>query len=266
MAAGELIGKPLKVDATTLNRRRGNFARICVEIDLGKPLIPVIDLNGCDQPVTYEGLHLICFSYGRSGHRKDTCPYTTTLASDRLPTATAEMTVGASLPIPPVPQVDLNCAAPPPFGPWMLPTRRNHWRPTGKTKNGGLTAESRNPPSGSRYDVLAAVEDGTSNGLVLEGVALPSGGGRTDIPPTMAPDRGGVALHRSPSLSLQQHTSSARRATRKHPTPPALGSVRLSHARGQDPGRDLGSMPTALPSLPPPASQSQLPPLASLHA
>ncbi|KAJ8767459.1 hypothetical protein K2173_017503 [Erythroxylum novogranatense] len=186
MAAWELIGKPLKVDATTLN--------------------------------------------SRSGHRKEACPYTTKLASDQLPTA--EVTVGASLPFPPVAQVDLHCADHPPFGPWMLPTRQNHRRPTGKAKKGGPTVDSRNPPSRSRYNVLAAMEGGLSADPVLDGVALPSGGGRTDIPPTMAPDMGGVALPRSSPLSLQPHTISNRRANRKHLTPPVLGSIRLSHVRG----------------------------------
>ncbi|CAN1124775.1 hypothetical protein LINPERHAP2_LOCUS2540 [Linum perenne] len=36
---GNKIGKTVRLDLTTLEGSRGNFARICVEVDLSKPLL-----------------------------------------------------------------------------------------------------------------------------------------------------------------------------------------------------------------------------------
>lgn len=73
-AMGNTLGRTVKVDATTLAAARGKYARVCVEIDLGKPLIPHIGIFGYQQKVEYEGLQLICFRYGKYGHRVGDCP------------------------------------------------------------------------------------------------------------------------------------------------------------------------------------------------
>ncbi|PKI66166.1 hypothetical protein CRG98_013419 [Punica granatum] len=52
----------------TLMVERGNFARICVEVDLTRPLRLEVEMDGCPYRVEYEGLQLICFHYGRFGH------------------------------------------------------------------------------------------------------------------------------------------------------------------------------------------------------
>ncbi|KAF7822242.1 ribonuclease H [Senna tora] len=51
----------------------GKFARICVEINLKKQLVPQVEVRGRSYAVEYEGLHLICFHCGRYGHSKDLC-------------------------------------------------------------------------------------------------------------------------------------------------------------------------------------------------
>lgn len=40
------VGKPIKVDSNTLDVRRGSFARVCVEIDLTKPVVGKVWLKG----------------------------------------------------------------------------------------------------------------------------------------------------------------------------------------------------------------------------
>ena len=70
---GERIGTMLKVDELTSIHSRGKFARICVEMDLRKKLIPSFTALGRDFRVEYEGLHLICFGCGRYGHRMEHC-------------------------------------------------------------------------------------------------------------------------------------------------------------------------------------------------
>lgn len=69
------MGKVLKVDMTTLRRKKGKFARLCVEIDLSSPLPPLIMIDGEEQRVQYEGIHLICFFCGRYGHDSDNCAF-----------------------------------------------------------------------------------------------------------------------------------------------------------------------------------------------
>ncbi|KAF7830686.1 LEAF RUST 10 DISEASE-RESISTANCE LOCUS RECEPTOR-LIKE PROTEIN KINASE-like 2.1 [Senna tora] len=70
---GGLIGRTIKVDPTTSLTSRGKFARICVEINLKKQLVPQVEVRGRSYAVEYEGLHLICFQCGRYGHSKDLC-------------------------------------------------------------------------------------------------------------------------------------------------------------------------------------------------
>lgn len=44
---------------------------MCVEVDLTKKLVPAIKVRGLTLKVEYEGLHLVCFSCGRYGHRQE---------------------------------------------------------------------------------------------------------------------------------------------------------------------------------------------------
>ena len=64
---GNQIGQVVKIDNTTLRRTKGRFARICVMLDLTKPLLPSIMINGVEKRIEYEGLHLICFGCGKYG-------------------------------------------------------------------------------------------------------------------------------------------------------------------------------------------------------
>lgn len=62
------------MDPNTSYATRGKFARVCVEIDLNKPLVPKIYVGGNWQTIEYEGLNLICFKCGHVDH-KGLCPY-----------------------------------------------------------------------------------------------------------------------------------------------------------------------------------------------
>ncbi|CAN1128424.1 hypothetical protein LINPERHAP2_LOCUS4620 [Linum perenne] len=61
---GDRIGIMVRVDHTTLEGSRGNFARICVEVDLCKPLLSKYRLRRRVRRIEYEGLHTICFNCG----------------------------------------------------------------------------------------------------------------------------------------------------------------------------------------------------------
>ena len=51
--------------------QRDKFARVAVEINLSKPLIPHFMIDGRVQIVEYKDLPLICFHCGRYGHTSD---------------------------------------------------------------------------------------------------------------------------------------------------------------------------------------------------
>ena len=70
---GEKIGKPIKIDYATSLVSRGHFARICIEVDLEKPLVSKFELRSKVRRVEYEGIHLICFACGRFNHKKEEC-------------------------------------------------------------------------------------------------------------------------------------------------------------------------------------------------
>ncbi|KAJ7964336.1 Zinc ion binding nucleic acid binding protein [Quillaja saponaria] len=70
------IGKAIKVGANTKLMTKARFAKICVELDLNKPLKPKILFNGEWLKVEYDGIQLICFSCGMQGHKDGACPLT----------------------------------------------------------------------------------------------------------------------------------------------------------------------------------------------
>lgn len=98
---GEIVGRTVKVDPISVEAYTDRYARVCVEIDLGKPLLPSITFLGESQLVGYEGLHLICFACGKYGHKCESCP---DKGAQAPPTDT---------PMVPTPEN--------PYGPWMLP-------------------------------------------------------------------------------------------------------------------------------------------------
>ncbi|KAI9100928.1 hypothetical protein K1719_024052 [Acacia pycnantha] len=70
---GNVIGKAIKLDVHTAQRARGRFARMCVELDLTKPLVPQFDVEGQILSIAYESLGLLCNKCGWFGHSKEVC-------------------------------------------------------------------------------------------------------------------------------------------------------------------------------------------------
>lgn len=61
MRVGKLIREPMKVDQATSLVSRGKFARICVEVDLTKPLLTKFKLRNQIRHIEYKGLYQVCF-------------------------------------------------------------------------------------------------------------------------------------------------------------------------------------------------------------
>ncbi|KAL4273826.1 hypothetical protein GQ457_13G020550 [Hibiscus cannabinus] len=110
-AIGECIGPVLKIDYQTESGCRGRFARMAVSLDLRKPLVSKLSINGRLQVVEYESLPTIYFECGKYGHVKDVCPVVTN--------ATGAVSESTAVPVAASPAMTDE-----PFGPWMKVERR----------------------------------------------------------------------------------------------------------------------------------------------
>ena len=61
---GNAIRLVLKVDVNSASGMRGRYARICVQIDLYKPLIKMVLIRSLVQEVVYEGIGVLYFGCG----------------------------------------------------------------------------------------------------------------------------------------------------------------------------------------------------------
>ncbi|XP_019150527.1 PREDICTED: uncharacterized protein LOC109147321 [Ipomoea nil] len=106
---GNKVGRTIKIDHVTSLVSRGHFARICVEVDITKPLISKFKYNEKVRLVAYEGIHMVCFGCGVYGHSPDACPKQASAALDPAEAVEAHVDqVGDA-----------------PFGAWMIaPGRR----------------------------------------------------------------------------------------------------------------------------------------------
>ena len=67
------LGKPIRVDYATNHLTRARYARVCVEVNLSKPIISKIWIGNQWQIILYENIHSLCFHCGRIGHQKNQC-------------------------------------------------------------------------------------------------------------------------------------------------------------------------------------------------
>ena len=70
------IGTVLRIDTHTATETRGRFVRLCVQIDVTKPLVTGIFIRKFEQSVSYERIHKLCFDCGRVGHQRENCLFT----------------------------------------------------------------------------------------------------------------------------------------------------------------------------------------------
>ena len=138
---GKSVGIVLRVDTHTATETKGKFARLCVQIDVNKPLTTAILIGKFEQPVCYEGIQKLCFGCGRMGHQKEVCSYT--IRQDLPPERTEKMTEGSVESFPcdvhANDRVDIGQGstegvndsakeetATSTYGPWVVVTRRKH--------------------------------------------------------------------------------------------------------------------------------------------
>ncbi|CAN1811454.1 hypothetical protein LINPERHAP1_LOCUS26225 [Linum perenne] len=66
---GNHIGRTIRMDLATTEGARARYARVCVEIDLSKPLLGKYMIGDCVFYVEYESIENICYTCGFYGHK-----------------------------------------------------------------------------------------------------------------------------------------------------------------------------------------------------
>lgn len=79
MAVAGEAGKPLSLDNFTDLMRKTGFARVRMELNASKPLLPGVFIQGRNsmlwQQFVYENLPPVCFQCGRMGHTVEGCKF-----------------------------------------------------------------------------------------------------------------------------------------------------------------------------------------------
>ncbi|KAE8729182.1 hypothetical protein F3Y22_tig00003725pilonHSYRG00018 [Hibiscus syriacus] len=130
----------VKIDYSTNSGERGRFAPLAVLVNLNKPLVPCLKIDGFWQKIEYEGLQQICFQCGVHGHSKESCgaveANTSKVGAESGTSAERDQVVG-----------DEEAG----FGPWMIAeTRRRRMRKNPAIINKVSIADAK----GSRFAVL----------------------------------------------------------------------------------------------------------------
>ncbi|CAN1810686.1 hypothetical protein LINPERHAP1_LOCUS25982 [Linum perenne] len=161
---GNYIGRTIRMDLATAEGARARYARICVEVDLSKPLLGKYMIGERVFFVEYESLENVCHCCGFYGHKMDACP---TLGSSTC--SEAEV-----IPSPPPTEAAGHTGD---AGSWMTVTRRH------QRKNNGKQIESQKKKQEgadiliqeSKFRVLRR-EDKEKDAKVIAPVAVPSPG------------------------------------------------------------------------------------------
>lgn len=70
---GKIIVKSIQVDYVMDKLTRARYARVCVDVDLTKPLVTRVWVGGQWRVIFYENISILCFNCGKIGHVKQAC-------------------------------------------------------------------------------------------------------------------------------------------------------------------------------------------------
>ncbi|CAN0830922.1 hypothetical protein LINGRAHAP2_LOCUS1567 [Linum grandiflorum] len=126
---------------------RGKYARVCVEVDLSKRLLPKYKVEGATYLVVYEGFHKICTNCGMYGAPSHLCQCCKPKVVDLMIPEQVE------------PQQNRDSSNGKVFGEWMMP-KRKAWRRT----NSAISSTIHSSPvanRGNRFEALNTKENDT---------------------------------------------------------------------------------------------------------
>ncbi|CAN1138731.1 hypothetical protein LINPERHAP2_LOCUS10865 [Linum perenne] len=137
---GNYIGRTIRLDLATAEGTRGRYARVCVEVDLTKPLLGKYMIEDRVFKVEYESLENVCFDCGFYGHKKESCS-SSPAQQDKENGGTSSPTAAPELE-----------AKDPDIGEWMTVQRRH------RKKQAPPTAPVAHAKKGSNFSVLQVEE------------------------------------------------------------------------------------------------------------
>lgn len=181
--AGNHIGRTVKVDFATLLASRGQFARVCVEVDLDKPLMAGYVMRWDYYRLQYEGLHDLCFGCGRYGHRDPNCPEKfdkhTTMGGDGSSTVAKPFGVKQGAP------ESIG------YGEWTTVQRGRRRAPSKGRGSAGISSKGRNGIAAANNQAVdsGAIHAGSNQGSAMKdharvspnGVTSPSTAGKAQV-------------------------------------------------------------------------------------
>ncbi|CAN1121847.1 hypothetical protein LINPERHAP1_LOCUS6323, partial [Linum perenne] len=133
------IGRTVRLDLATAEGARARYARVCVEIDISKPLLGKYMIEDRMFFMEYESLENICFGCGFYEHKQDGCSPQTQDKSESQEKEAASQT-------PPATEGDAGC--------WMTVQRRHKGK-----KVVPVPAPKQQEKSGSRFLSLQVDEE-----------------------------------------------------------------------------------------------------------
>ncbi|CAN1163721.1 hypothetical protein LINPERHAP1_LOCUS28748 [Linum perenne] len=152
----DFIGRTVRLDLATSEGARARYARLCVEVDLSKPLLGKYIIEDRVYLVEYESLEDICFGCGFYGHKLGTC------TMDQSTPPTEEISTEPGCPVdPPTSEATT--------GSWMTVQRRQK-----KKGPKPLPSDNNTKYSGSRFEILQTTNKVDENSNALKGKSLVS--------------------------------------------------------------------------------------------
>ncbi|XVE97957.1 hypothetical protein REPUB_Repub03eG0063800 [Reevesia pubescens] len=153
MKIGCKVSKPIKLDVNTSLAIRGKFAKICVEVDLSKPLVSRVRVGNFIQIIEYEAMYTVCFKCGVYGHRMDKCPLKQSVPSQ-------DQNVPCNMDV--ENNMDNSNSTCSDYGPWMFAHRRT-W--CGSNSKGMNEIVYLGESQGNRFSVFVAYDHDDDIGM-----------------------------------------------------------------------------------------------------
>nr|POE68411.1 uncharacterized protein CFP56_20721 [Quercus suber] len=153
---GKAIGPVLRIDSYTATRTRASYARLCIQINLMKPLVTAVRVGKLRQKVLYEGISALCFCCGRMGHKQEACSYR---VSSPERTGDAEQSEQSS----PLCDAQKATQIEPNFGEWMLVKRKKRTAQFGRGRGTKISHPQQEVSSKVTKDITNPFDNSLTN-------------------------------------------------------------------------------------------------------
>nr|POE45788.1 uncharacterized protein CFP56_42917 [Quercus suber] len=171
---GQAIGTVLRIDTHIASKARGRYAKLCIQVDIEKPIYTIM-IGKFQQSVVYKGIGKLCFSCGRFGHSSNQAEDSHVSNGEVRSSATSNAPTTDSDPRQPVsagtsPTTDAGTLIVPDqviedkYGLWLVVTCRKQANKSSKRTNGNASPKAPVlPPSRAHHLVGSSLKMAHSN-------------------------------------------------------------------------------------------------------